>query len=125
MDEKAKADIYLAFLDRILAGEKVSGPVEDVEIEKLLLMAKTMIEADLSVKSQMREKLRKQLLTQVTKGNTSKISMLFRDNDELDEEALDYVAAGFGGRDEEQRNICLFCGSRLQKLEGKCPCCNH
>lgn len=125
MDEKARADIYLAFLDRILAGERVSGPVEDVEIEKLLLMAKTMIAADLSVKSQMREKLRKQLLAQVTKGNKSKLSMLLRDNDELDEEDLDYVAAGFGGQAGDQKDTCPYCGSRLQKLEGKCPFCNH
>ena len=47
MDEKIKADIYLAYLDRILAGEKNIEPVEDVEIAKLLLLAKTMIAADL------------------------------------------------------------------------------
>lgn len=123
MTEKTKADIYLAYLDQILAGEKDIEPVEDVEIEKLLLLAKTMIAADLSVNSEMRENLRKQLLAQVTKKNKSSLSVLLRNDDELDEEALNYVAAGFPGQAGEQRESCPYCGSRSKKFEGKCPFC--
>ena len=43
MAEKTKADIYMTYLDQILAGENDIGPVEDEEIAKLLLLAKAMI----------------------------------------------------------------------------------
>lgn len=123
MAEKTKADIYIAYLDQILAGEKDIGPVEDEEIEKLLLQAKTMIAADLSVNSKAKENLRKLLLNQVK--NKSSLSVLSKNDDELNEEALNYVtAAGFGGHAGEQKDICPYCGSRVSKLDRKCPVCN-
>ena len=126
MVEKTKADIYIAYLEQILAGEKDIGPVEDVEIEKLLLLAKTMLAADLSVNSKMRENLRKQLLAQVTKKNKSSLSVLSGNDDELDEEDLNQVvAAGFAGQAGEQNESCPYCGSRAKKFEGKCPFCSR
>ncbi|UNC92110.1 hypothetical protein [Candidatus Contubernalis alkaliaceticus] len=71
MKVEEKASIYLAYLDKILAGEDDIGPVKDVEIEKLLLMAKTMISADFSVDSKVRESLRKKLLAQLKEINKS------------------------------------------------------
>ncbi|MHB9094531.1 MAG: hypothetical protein ACYC21_07645 [Eubacteriales bacterium] len=126
MAEEIKADIYLTYLERILAGEKDIGPVEDVEIEKLLLLAKTMLAADFSVNSKMRENLRKQILAQVSKNNKSSLTVLSGNDDELDEEALEHVtAAGFVGQAGEQKESCPYCGSRSVRLEGKCPICNH
>jgi hypothetical protein len=132
LDEKTKADMYIAYLDQILAGEKDIKPVEDVEIEKLLLLAKTMIAADVSVNSKTRENLRKKLLALLTKKNKSSLRVLSKnaaaaDNDEeLDEEALNYVAAaGFAGQAGEQQGICPYCSARTPKLGGKCPLCSE
>lgn len=125
MSEKTKTDIYLAYLDRILAGEIDIGPVEDVKIERLLQLAKKMIAADFSINSKMRENLRKQLLAQVTNKNKSSFSVLLRNDDELDEEALMHVAAGFREQAGQQQDICPYCGSRRDRFEGKCPFCGH
>jgi len=123
MVEKTKADIYMTYLDKILVGEKEVRPVEDVEIANLLLLAKTMLAIDFSSHSQIRENLRKQLLAQLTKKDESN-SALMLDNDELDEEELNLVAAGIG-QAGEQRDSCPFCGSVLLKHQGKCPYCKH
>lgn len=123
MDEKTKAEIYLTYLDRILAGEKNIEPVEDVEIAKLLQLAETMIAADFSVNSKTRETLKKQLLAQVTKENKSNLTVLSKNDDDLDEEDLDYVVAGFSGQVGEQMDICPRCGSRSKKQGGKCSLC--
>lgn len=125
MAKKTKADIYMAYLDRILAGEKDFGPVEDAEIAKLLLLAKTMIAADFSVNSKIRENLRKQLVSQIKKENKSSFSVRATNDDELDEDTLDYVAAGFGRQAGEQKDICPYCGSKLTISAEKCPYCNH
>ena len=104
MDEKTKAGIYLAYLDLILAGEKVSIPEEELEIKELLLLARTMIEVDYSVSSVTREKLRKQILERVYKKNKSGFTPTANDG-ELDDDLLDNVAAGFMGQEEEQFDI--------------------
>lgn len=123
MVEKAKVDIYIAYLEQILAGEKDIGPVEDEEIEKLLLLAKIVIATDLSVSSKMRENLRKQLLDHVIKKST--LAMMLRNDDELDEEDLNLVAAGYEGQTGEENVTCPFCGFRSKKLQGKCPNCSR
>lgn len=105
MDEKAKAEIYLKYLDRILAGEKVVAPVEELEINELLSLARTMIDVDFSVSTKTREKLRKQILEQVYKTNKSCLKNLSTNDDELKEEDLELVAAGFAEQDEEQRDM--------------------
>lgn len=125
MAEKKKANSYLAYLDQILAGKKNIGPIDDVEIKKLLLLAKTMMATDLSVNSNMRENLRKQLMVQLTKENKLSFSSLLSNDQELDEDTLDYVAAGFAGQAGAQMDICLYCGARLQKLDGKCSFCGR
>ena len=123
MAEKGKADIYIAYLDQILAGKKDIGPVEDVELEKLLRLAKNMIATDFSVNRKMREKLKKKLLAQVIKE--SSLSVLSRNDDELDEKAYKQVAAGFAGQVGEQKDVCPYCGSRSKMFAGKCALCNY
>jgi aspartate carbamoyltransferase regulatory subunit len=123
MAEKTKADIYITYLDQILAGEKDFEPIEDEEIAKLILLAKPMIANNLSINSKMREKLRKQLLAQL--NEESNFSMRSRNDDELDDDTLDYVAAGFERQAGEQKDICPYCGSRVQDFGGKCPFCHH
>jgi len=123
MAEKIKADIYMAYLDQILAGKENIEPVDDVEIEKLLLLSKTMIAADLSVNIKLSESLSKELLAKVIKKTN--LCMLSRNNDELNEEALEHVAGGFAGQVGEQKDICPCCGSRSTKSDGKCPFCSH
>lgn len=129
MAEMTKADIYMTYLDQILAGEKEIRHIEDLEIANLLRLAKTMIANDFSSYSKIRENLKKQLLEQLTNRYKSDLALILdRDelleNDELDEEDLSFVAAGIGQADE-QRDSCPFCGSKLLKLQGKCPSCNH
>ncbi|MEN6463490.1 MAG: hypothetical protein ABFC94_19250 [Syntrophomonas sp.] len=123
MAEKTKADIYIAYLDKILAGEKDIEPIEDEEIAKLILLAKTMLANNLSINSKTREKLRKRLLDQVIKE--SNFSVRSKNDDELDDDTLDYVAAGFERQAGEQKNICPYCGSGAHILGEKCPICHH
>lgn len=106
MAEQKKADVYIAYLEQILAGEEDIGPVEDVEIAKLLLLAKTMLAADFSVNSKTRAKLRQQILDQISKNNKSSLTVLSGNDDELNEEDLEHVnAAGFAGQTEEQKDM--------------------
>ncbi len=120
MAEKIKADSYIAYLERILAGEKDIGPIEDIEIEQLLMLAKTMIAADLSVNMKIRENLRKQLLASIKRSN---LDVLSSKDYELDEEALEHITAA--GQQAEQKDICPYCGSRAINFDGKCRFCNH
>ena len=122
MAEKIKVDIYIAYLDQLLVGETNNGPIEDEEIEMLLQLGKTMIEADFSVNSQLKENLKKQLLSQVVRE--SSISVLSRNTGELDDEDLEQVAAGFTGQAGQQKDFCPYCGYRLTKSE-KCPVCSY
>lgn len=127
MKETTKAELYLSYLDQILAGEKDIGPVEDTEIAKLLRLAQSMIAADFSVQTEIREILRKQLLDQVSSRDKSILAVILKDkpgsDDELKEADLDYVTAGWEGQAEE--NICPCCGARLNKFQGKCPLCHR
>lgn len=72
------------------------GLLEDTEICKLLQVAKSMIAADFSVNTEIREALRKKIL---------------------------YVAAGWAGKAGEE--TCPFCGAMIKTLQGKCPLCRH
>jgi len=125
MTEKTKAELYLAYLDRILAGEKDIGPVEDVEVAKLLRMAQSMMGVDSSVNSQIRESLRKQLLEWISPPDNSILALKDKQGleDELTEEELMYVAAGLPGEGGE--NICSRCGARFNRMQGKCPVCRY
>jgi len=119
--EKTKADIYMTYLDQILAGENDIGPVEDEEIAKLLLLAKAMIAANLNVNIKKKEGLKNQLLAHLSQKNESGLSVLLR-NDELDEENLNYVVAA--GEAGERKDICPHCGS-IKIMARKCPSCHH
>ncbi|HOE55987.1 MAG TPA: hypothetical protein PLL98_02890 [Bacillota bacterium] len=113
MTRKTKAELYLAYLDRILAGEKDIGPVEDEEVAKLLRLAQSMIAVDSSVDSKIRESLKKQLLEHIRQGI----------EDELTEEELMYAAAGLPG--ETGRKTCPRCGARFNGLQERCPVCRY
>lgn len=123
MIEKDKFDAYMRYLDQILAGGKDIEFIEDEEIKKLLILSKAMIDADLSVKSKLRESLKKQLLAEIIK----KLSLSGKTENEyeLNEEDLSYVAAGSTGQAGEQNDICPYCGFKLKKLGEKCPICHH
>jgi len=123
MTEKAKAELYLAYLDRILAGEKDIGPVEDDEIAELLRLAQSMIAVDLSVDIKIREALREQLLIRISPADYAILIDALKEENELTEEELGYAAAGLPGQAEE--NICPYCGARLTINMGRCPFCSH
>ena len=123
MTEKAKAELYLAYLDRILAGEKDIGPVEDDEIAELLRLAQSMIAVDLSVDIKIREALREQLLIRISPADYAILIDALKEENELTEEELGYAAAGLQEQDRE--NICPLCGSRLTISLGRCPFCGH
>lgn len=123
MIEKGKVGLYMKYLDQILAGEKDIGFIEDEEIKKLLLLSKNMIDADLSVKSKLKESLKKQLLDEITKKLS--LSLKKRNEYELNEEDLSYVVAGFTGQAEVKNDICPYCSSKLKKPGGECPVCHH
>lgn len=125
MTEKTKAELYLAYLDRILSGEKDIGPVEDAEIAKLLRLAQSMIAVDLSVNSEIKEILRKQLLVRIFPADNfilaSALEVKQGLENELTEEELMYAVAGLPGEGGE--NICPRCGARFNRLQEKCPVC--
>ncbi len=124
MINKKRVDIFLEYLDQILIGKKDIGPVDDEEIERLLLLAKTMIATDFSSHTKIRDNMRKKLLVKLIESNKSSLFVSDRNDDELDEDVLEGVtAAGFAGRCGEQRDICPYCGSK--KLSGKCSICNN
>lgn len=119
MTDQTKADLYLVYLDRILAGEKDIGPVEDVEIAELLRLAQNMIAVDISVNSEIRENLRKELLERIFQTDHYIQELEY----ELTEEELQYAAAGLQGQDGE--NICPRCGARRTMGLGSCPHCGY
>lgn len=127
MTEKTKAELYLAYLDRILTGEKNIGPVEDAEVAKLLRLAQSMIAVDFSVNSEIRESLQKQLLERISSADNAVLTGAWQDKqgleDELTEEELSYAAAGLPGEGGE--DICPRCGARFSRLQGKCPVCRY
>ncbi|MFZ3171141.1 MAG: hypothetical protein WA118_04065 [Carboxydocellales bacterium] len=128
MTENKKSIIYLDCLDQILAGEKDVGPVEDKEIQELLLLAKTMITAGFSEKGKIREEIKQQLLTKLSERNKSSFPVPVKDEldeDELDEEALQNVAAGLTGKALEGEDCCPFCGFSPNNAGGKCPICSR
>lgn len=127
MTDETKADLYLTYLDRVLAGEKDIGPVEDAEVAKLLRLAQNMIAVDIRVNGEIRESLRKKLLNRIFRADHFISAGFLKDKpgleDELTEEELGYAAAGQQGQAGEY--ICPRCGVRLGKLQGKCPACHY
>ena len=119
MTDQTKAELYLIYLDRILAGEKDIGPVEDVEIAELLRLAQNMIAVDTSVNNEIRENLRKELMERISQADHN-IQEL---EDELTEEELQYAAAGLQGQAGE--NICPRCGVRRTMSLESCPHCGY
>lgn len=123
MTEKTKVDTYIEYLDKLLTGKKDIEFVKDAEIHKLLLLAKAIIAADLSVDNKISKNLIKQIRTHSMKKPN--LSMIPKNHDELDEEELEFVAAGFTEHTSEEYNICPYCGYRVKKHEGKCHFCGH
>lgn len=119
MTDLTKAEQYLIYLDRILAGEKDIGPVADVEVAALLRLAQNMIAVDISVNSEIRENLRKELLERISQAD----HYIQELEDELTEEELQYAAAGLQGLATE--NICPRCGARRTMSLGSCPHCGY
>lgn len=122
MVENTRADKYMSYLDKLLAGEMDIASIDDEEIKRLVLLAKTMIENDLSASCRLKDELIEELLEYFNKK--SNIPYFYENNDELDEEDLDFVAAGYTGESQKE-GTCFFCGSRSAKLHGKCPVCGH
>ncbi|BBB90650.1 MAG TPA: hypothetical protein PKA28_09850 [Methylomusa anaerophila] len=122
MTERTKAELYLTYLDRILAGEKDIEPVEDGEIAELIRLAQTMIAADFSSKSKIREILRKQLLGRLSPEDKAILAVMANDGrkeGELLEEELNFVTAAGQG----VGNICPRCGANMGWVQRKCPFC--
>jgi hypothetical protein len=98
MTEKTKAEWYLEYLDKILAGDKVPGITLDDEVGELLITAKKLIEVDFSIRSKVRDHLRSQLisilLSQDKKDKEVPTNYLLKDEDELLDEELSLAAAG-------------------------------
>lgn len=105
MTENIKAELYLDCLDRILAGGKDIRDIEDDEVGRLLQFAKNLITVDFSIKSEIKDNLRQQLLNMLSlqDNRTSKVWDINRgeDVDELSEEELSLAAAGLA---VDQRN---------------------
>ena len=55
MNENTQAEMYLFYLYQILTGEKQLESIEDAEIKELLQLAETMLAADFSVNSKMKD----------------------------------------------------------------------
>ncbi|EHQ88914.1 hypothetical protein [Desulfosporosinus youngiae] len=124
--DQTKAELYLAYLDRILTGEKDIGPVEDAEVAKLLGLAQSMITVDFSTNKEIRERLRRKLLAHLSPEDTPNQAIDVKVNrteeDELTDEDLAYAAAGLERQAGE--TICPYCGARTISL-GRCPFCSR
>ncbi|MGI5921630.1 MAG: hypothetical protein ACOX6I_07825 [Syntrophomonadaceae bacterium] len=68
-------------------------------------------------------KLRKHLLAKVNRK--ASFSVWSRNDGELDDDILDYVAAGFETQAGEEKDICPYCGSRVRNFGEKCPFCHR
>lgn len=121
MIEKEKAEIYLGYLDKILAGKDVES-IKDEEIRKLLILSKTIIDSDLSDKCEIKEKLKIRLLARIKE---LELAIENGNEYELNDEDLTHVSAGFTEQGCIKNNICPYCGSRLKEPGGECPVCHH
>lgn len=123
MTDNTRVNIFMEYLDRILSREKDVEYTGDIEIDKLLLLAKKMIKNDLSVNCNLNEKLKRKLLAQVNKQFN--LSGSVKNDCELDEEDLELVAAGSVDQTDNQKDICPYCGCSLKTPGGKCSVCGH
>lgn len=120
MDESVKISLYLSLLDRVLAGEEVIECVDDEEIKNVLLLAKCMRTNDFSVDSSLKDALRDKLVAHLTATNNHRYDA---DNDELNEETLDLVAAGYPTSIRKQ--FCPYCGAPTTSGAGRCNVCDR
>lgn len=127
MTDETKAELYLAYLDRILAGENDIGAIEDADVADLLRLAQNIIAVDISMNSEIRERFRKELLDRIFRADDFVFDGVLKDKpdleDELTDEILEYASAGLPGQAGEI--ICPRCGSRFNNLHGKCPACRY
>ncbi|CVK19417.1 hypothetical protein SPSPH_027670 [Sporomusa sphaeroides DSM 2875] len=122
MTEGTKAELFLSYLDRILAGETDLGPVADGELAGLIRLAQSMVAADLSSNSKIRESLRQQLLGRLSPTDTVSLAAVADDGrpeGELTEAELELVTAAGAG----VGTVCPRCGASEGGRQGKCPCC--
>lgn len=122
MDEKLQAEIYMAYLNKVLAGVETVGDVGDPEIRKLISLARTLLANDLSINSTLRATLKEKLLTQLTQ--MPKGPKNISQNEELGEEDLDHVAAGFTFFNEGSGEVCPRCGARIIIPGSRCMDCD-
>lgn len=98
MTERTKAERYLEYLDQILEGDKELGVIEDNEVGELLQTAKKLIAVDFSMKSKIRDRLRRQLITILSSRDKTVQNIapdnLPEDEEELLEEELSLAVAG-------------------------------
>lgn len=125
LTEKTKAEIFLTCLDRILAGEKDIGPVEDTEVAELLRLAQNMIAADINMSSKKKASLRKLLLEHISQANLYVLpgTLQAEQGSELTEEELEYAAAGLQVRYDV--NICPRCGIGFDRRQSRCLVCGY
>lgn len=120
MTERNKAELYLTYLERILAGEKDIGMAEDGEIAGLIRLSHTIVAADFSSKSTIRDSLRKQLILSTADKSIPDIMANIggKEGELTDEELTLVTAAGQGSG-----SICPRCGASVGGMQGKCPYC--
>jgi len=123
LTEKTKAALLLTCLDRILAGEKDIGPVEDAEVAELLQLARNMIAADIHMGGKARASIKKQLLERISKTDFCMSAGVPETGQdwELTEEELGLAAAGLQAPCDVK--ICPRCGAGLDRRQQRCPVC--
>ncbi|WP_434133339.1 hypothetical protein KIAC18_001507 [Sporomusa sphaeroides] len=122
MTEGTKAELFLSYLDRILAGEKDFGPIADSEMAGLIRLAQSMAAADCHSTGKIRERLRQQLWDRLSPAGIASLTVVAgtgRPEGELTDEELDFVTAAGQGAG----TICLHCGASGGGMQGKCPFC--
>lgn len=124
MMETNKRDIFLKYLDQLLAGAEDIGPIEDAEISGLIDLVRAMLSAGQAIDTETREGLRERIMQNVLAGGavvpfTGKTSRIAED--ELDEDELQYVAVGLAR--PARGEVCPVCGSSYIRGKGKCPVC--
>lgn len=119
----SKRDKFIANLDQIIFGTVDIGPIEDQEIASMLQMVRMMVAAGSNINSQTKEALWKRIMDQMPRQGVHSlpIRMQSSQSDELDDEDLEYVAAGMPR--SLPGEACPVCGSTNMSSKGKCPFC--
>lgn len=122
--ETIKAEWYLTYLDRILAGEDIE-PIENSEVASLIRLSQALLAVDFSDRSKIREQLLHQNLGKLPPPEQAVPDVMGskagKEEIELTEEELSLVTAA----GQKTAHSCFRCGRTMSWLQRECPFCRE